>query len=524
MRWAGFLFKHIRSSILSKGLGGQEPDGLGPFPQRLNLDAQNLLDMLPAYVTVHDKSFCIRQANASFRRDFGDGIGLPCFKVYKGRDAICPECALERTLAEGRRCTWEEALRTIHQETINTVAHTAPIYDAQRRIVGALKISSDVNELKRLQRQLELSQREYKALFSGVPCYISIQDRDFRIIKTNRLFEKDFGRALGRRCFSVYKGRDEPCPDCPVEMTFRDGEIHSSEEVVQLNTGEEAHMLVYTAPLYDLSGQIFAVMEMATNISEVKRLQRELSTVGEAVAVTAHAIKNILNGLKGGAYVVQSGLKRQDPALAQQGWEMVSDGVDMVSQLVKDILLISKERVPEYQKADPNDLAKQVWTLFEKRMRDLGIQFNLQLDRRAEMIYVDPKGVHTVLSNLISNAMDACLSNMEGEDHQVLIRVRDLGSEGVSYEVEDNGIGVPVAIRDRLFWEVISTKGNRGTGLGLLATKKIVEEHGGRIALDSKTQRGTLIRVRFPRTSPQQRRRGVSHSSEEMPAAGNQGH
>jgi PAS domain S-box-containing protein len=467
-----------------------------------HVDAQTLLDTLPAYVTVHDRAFRIIQANQAFLEDFGDCIGRFCFQVYKGRDAICPECAMERTLSQGRRCSWEETLPTVHQGTIHTLAHTAPIHNAQGEIVGALKISSDISELKRLQRQLELSQLEYKTLFNGVPCYISIQDRDLKIIKTNRLFEEDFGRALSRRCYHVYKGREERCPECPVEKTFMDGEIHSNEEIVRLRTGEEAHMIVYTAPVYDLSGQIFAVMEISTNITEVKRLQRELATIGEAVAVTAHAIKNILNGLKGGAYVVQSGLRRKDPALALQGWEMVSDGVDMVSQLVKDILLISKERIPECQETNPNELAQQVWTLFEKRTRDLGIGFKLDLDKGANQVSLDPKGIHTVLSNLVSNAMDACLSNDNRQDRQIHMRVKDLGDEGVSFEVEDNGPGIPESIQEKLFFEVVSTKGSSGTGLGLLTTKKIVKEHAGDISVDSDAQRGTLIRVRIPRVSP----------------------
>jgi PAS domain S-box-containing protein len=500
MSWADSALKRLRLNLSRKGvMDEQGPQGDG-FGEVLTPDGRDMLDLLPAYVTIQDRDFIIHHANEAFRQDFGDAVGRPCFEVYKGQETICPECPLMRTLKEGRPCSWEETLRTLQEETVHTVAHATPIRDADGEIIGAVKVSSEIAEAKRLQKQLELSQQEYKALFTGVPCYISVQDRDFKIIKTNRYFDQDFGRGIGRRCYEAYKGRTEKCPDCPVEKTFQDGEIHSSEETVRMKSGKEAQMIVYTAPLYDLSGQIFSVMEMSTNISEVKRLQRELTTLGEAVAVTAHGIKNILNGLTGGAYVVQSGLKRGDSELAQQGWEMVKEGVEMVRELVKDILLVSKERVPEYEDTDPNELAQKVWTLFEQRANDLGIELVLELHENTDVSTpLDEKGVHTVLSNLVSNAMDACTSDAEGGVHRICIRVKDLGAEGVTFEVDDNGIGIPDNIREKLLREVISTKGSRGTGLGLVATNKIVTEHGGTLTWDSEAGKGTLFRAHFPR-------------------------
>jgi PAS domain S-box-containing protein len=500
MRWLSRVMEGLTPNPF-RGRRAGERRGQGSIspPPGIGLDAQALLDSLPAYVTVQDRAFRIVQANEAFVKDFGDCLGRPCFQAYKGKQEVCAECHLTGSLAQGRSCSWEERLRTVHGETVLTVVHSTPLRNARGEIHGALKISSDVSELKRLQRQLELSQQEYKALFQGVPCYISVQDRDFKILKTNRYFDHDFGRSLGRRCYRVYKNREETCPDCPVEKTFQDGRIHSSEETVWLRNGKEAQMIVYTAPLYDVSNKIFAVMEMSANITEVKRLQRELATLGEAVAVTAHTIKNILNGLKGGAYVVQSGLQRNDPDLAKQGWEMVQEGVDLVGGLVKDILLISKERVPDYEQVNPNEPAKKVWTLYEKRAKDLGIQLVLEPDERAQEIRLDPKGVHTVIANLVANALDALSGQQGRHERRITLKVADLGAEGVAYEVADTGPGIPESIRDKLFRDVVSTKGSSGTGLGLVVTRKIVEEHGGRVDWQPNAPRGTVCSVRLPR-------------------------
>jgi PAS domain S-box-containing protein len=464
------------------------------------IDAQAMLNSLPAYVTVQDLEYRIINANDACRRDFGEAVGQPCYRIFKSENEVCPECRLAQTLATGESCTWEETLRTIHEQTVHTVVHTAPMRGANGQIVGALKVCSDISEFKRLSRQLELSQQEFKALFQGAPCHISIQDQDFNIIRTNRLFEKDFGRGFGRRCYQVYKARDSKCEPCPVEKTFEDGQIHSSEETVRRSGGELMDMIVYTSPIRDLTGRVFAVMEMSTNITEVKRLQRELATLGQAVSVTAHAIKNILNGLQGGAYVVRSGLKRGDQALAQKGWEMIQEGVELVSQFVKDILLISKARAPEHRDTVPSDPARQVWTLFEKRARDLGVELVLEVDERlSQTISLDPKGIHTVLSNLVSNALDACLTDGGKTERRIVIRVKDLQRDGLLYEVEDNAGGIPTSVQEKLFQELISTKGSRGTGLGLVVSGKIVREHGGAISFHSTPGQGTVFRVSLPR-------------------------
>lgn len=190
--------------------------------------------------------------------------------------------------------------------------------------------------------------------------------------------------------------------------------------------------------------------------------------------------------------------------MAERGWEMVKEGVELVGQLVKDILLISKARVPEYKETLPNDTAKQVWRLFEKRATDLGVELILEPEQgESQVISMDPTGIHTVLSNLVSNALDACAATGEKKEKRISVRVRDQGEDGVLYEVEDNGVGISDAVKDRILGEVVSTKGSKGTGLGLVVTRKIVAEHGGSISFRSRPQTGTVFTVRLPRAPKQ---------------------
>ena len=109
-----------------------------------------------------------------------------------------------------------------------------------------------------------------------MPCYLSIQDRNLRIIEVNRLFQRDFGDQVGRYCYEVYKRADKQCPGCPVVLTFSDGQVHSSEEEVITNDGKKADMVVTSAPIIGEDGDVVAVVEMSTNVTEIRTLRNEI--------------------------------------------------------------------------------------------------------------------------------------------------------------------------------------------------------------------------------------------------------
>ena len=121
----------------------------------------------------------------------------------------------------------------------------------------------------------------YQTLFDCMPCIVSVQDREFRIIKVNRSFEAEFGRRIGEHCFSVYKGRDGICPNCSVEKTFRDGQVHHSEETVFKQDGQEATIVVTTSPVLDADHNVAAAIEMSLDITGLRHLQALLRTSEE---------------------------------------------------------------------------------------------------------------------------------------------------------------------------------------------------------------------------------------------------
>lgn len=126
------------------------------------------------------------------------------------------------------------------------------------------------------QEALKKQRGSYQSLFEGVPCLITVQDRDYKLIQFNQTFGERFEAKAGDYCYRAYKGRDCKCEICPVERTIADGKSHSTEEVGFYKDGSKAHWIVNTAPIYDDSGNIIAAMEMCLDITQRKRLEEDL--------------------------------------------------------------------------------------------------------------------------------------------------------------------------------------------------------------------------------------------------------
>ncbi len=351
----------------------------------------------------------------------------------------------------------------------------------------------------------------YRLLFEEVPCYISIQDRDLRIVEANRRFREDFGDRIGGLCHEVYKHRADPCLDCPVQRTFEDGQVHRSEEVVTSLGGERLNVLVYAAPLRDDRGEIRYVMEMSTNITPVRQLQSQLESVGLLISSISHGIKGLLTGLDGGRYLVNSALKKNDPDRLRKGWEMVERNVDRIRGMVLNILYYAKERVPQWEAVDAAVLVREVAGLVEGRARELGVDLLVETAPEAGVFEADPRAMRAMLVNLVENALDACRIDPRKPAHRVRVRaggrgsgdwsipIADCRADTVRFEVSDNGIGMDAETRDKAFTLFFSSKGTEGTGLGLFIAHNIVQAHGGHIHLHSEPGFGTTFLVDLPR-------------------------
>lgn len=239
------------------------------------------------------------------------------------------------------------------------------------------------------------------------------------------------------------------------------------------------------------------------DLREIKKLEQErleaerLAAVGQTVAGLAHSIKNLLMGLEGGMYMVDSGLRRADAARIAEGWNILHRNFEKTTNLVKDFLSFAKGRLPELRPADPNAVARGVVELYQDAAARQGVKLLLEAGSDVCGAPLNVNGIETCLTNLVSNAIDAAILREQGGG-TVIVRTREENSDLV-FEVSDNGSGMDQEITAKLFTTFFTTKGGQGTGLGLLTTRKIVQEHGGRVEMESVAGQGSVFRIRLPR-------------------------
>lgn len=237
------------------------------------------------------------------------------------------------------------------------------------------------------------------------------------------------------------------------------------------------------------------VEEKARRLIDAERM----AAVGQAVAELSHTIKNIANALKGSIFVLGKGIEFNEKEYLEQGWRMVQTNVEKIKNLALDLLQYGRYTEAARRPCDPNAPAAEAGRLLAAKAAEAGVALEADLDPGLAPVSIDPEGIHRCLINLLDNAIDACRSReAAAPPKRVILRTRPLPGGGVEYRIEDNGIGMDAHVAARLFQGFFSTKATEGTGIGLMMTQRIVDRHGGSIAVDSRKGEGSVFSVRLP--------------------------
>ncbi|MBE3069667.1 MAG: GAF domain-containing protein, partial [Planctomycetes bacterium] len=225
--------------------------------------------------------------------------------------------------------------------------------------------------------------------------------------------------------------------------------------------------------------------------------QERLAAVGQAIASLSHYIKNILQGIHGGSHAVESGLERKDTGTIDKGWDVVRRNLHRINSLVLDMLSYSRQAPPNLVRTSVNAVIREVVELAQSAAKEKQAVLTTQLDTTLPEILIDTDGLHHACLNILSNAIEA-VPAVRGKV-EVATRVSPHGSE-VWITVADNGPGIPHDEQPRIFQAFYSTKGHKGTGLGLAVAQKVAREHGGNITVNSKPGEGAAFVIHLPRT------------------------
>lgn len=458
-----------------------------------------LFNELPCLVSIHNRYLEIVAHNTLFEERLGNRVGANSFDIYSDRTSPGNACPVQKTFQTGKGQRSRETFLTKDGEEIPVTVYTAPLPNKDGEIELVLDISVDMTELQRLKDELLTTQYKYQRLFDEAPCYITVQDADLTIVEANRLFKRDFGEVEGHFCFEAYKHRKEPCENCLVDKTLLDGMARQRETVVTTLSGEQKHMLVQSAPLHDASGRVFQAMELSTDITEIRRLQDHLTSLGIMLGSMSHGVKGMLTSLDGGIYRLESGLKKGDAERVDAATRTLKSMIGRVKKMVLDILYYAKSRELETETVNASTFLRDTADIAAAKAAGAGVEFISDLPEDLGEMRADTAALSAALVNFLENGVDACEGRGVEDGGRLEFAARREGSNLI-VTVVDNGMGMDRETREKIFTLFFSSKGKRGTGIGLFISNQTIEQHGGSIEVESSPNTGSTFTITLPQT------------------------
>ncbi len=489
-----------------------EEDGSIPFliematditeAEHLKQEYQVLFEEVPCNLFIISKDYRIVRANKRAKDMFGNVEGQYCYAALKSKESKCLECTANRSFEDGK-------IHSGHSTVINKLGKkvqlhvTAVPYDAENgNFDYILEMAVDITQVLELKDELKMSNKLMETMISASLDGIIITDQKGSASFVN----KAASNLLGLRDPISLKENDlsDIFPESFLEeVKGRSGPVYLLETLIK--TAKDQFLPVRLVGVnLNVEGKNLGKAFWVQDLHEIKNMEAEkleterLAAVGQTVAGLAHGIKNVLTGVEGGIYLLNLGLKKGVGEQITTGMEMLNRNIKRVSMFVKEFLNFSRGQEINAKHCDPNEIAGDVVDMYSIKTRQLNIDIESDFQTDISIVPLDAAKIHEALSNLLGNAIDACQISESKEKGKIIIRTLEK-NEMIIIEVADNGIGMDYEIKKKVFTNFFTTKGLGGTGLGLLVTKKNIQQHGGIIELDSELEIGSTFRIILPK-------------------------
>ncbi len=460
-----------------------------------------LFERVPCYVAVISRDLQIVRLNQKARTTFGDHRGRPCFEVFKGLDQPCQECPARTTFEDGSSQSAKHQGLDKDGNRRSYLVTTSPLSKDGGDVEHVIEMSMDVTELEELSEELAREGRLRHIITDSALDALVACDESGVINVFNPAAEGLFGLS-SVEVVGLRQIRDLLPAEVIDAVIENRANLKLPDATIDGPDGETIPVRISATCLRD-GDRFIGLSAFLHDKTEHKRIEKEnldnarFAAVGQTVSQLAHGIKNILTGLQGGMYRVKTGMRSGSTERVEKGWQALERNVDRITELVKGFLSLSKGYLPDVRPTDPCSVARDVHELYKDAAQERGVILELQAPEHLAPANLDAEDMRVCLENLVSNAMDAC-QVADNEELTVTIRVEE--RDGIiSYEVVDTGCGMDYEVKRKVFTTFFSTKGLGGTGLGLLLTRKIVHEHGGRIEVESTPGLGSVFRIDLPR-------------------------
>jgi PAS domain S-box-containing protein len=368
-------------------------------------------------------------------------------------------------------------------------------------------IAADIAERKRTEEILRNAAEEWQTTFDSIPTPVSLQSRDFKILRINKAYAELFNikpeEITGKTCYQLVHQAEVPIPSCPhIKM------LSTNESAIfeLYHDTLEKYFEITVSPIKNSQDEIVASVHIMRDITQVKKSEEEkrmlrekaeissrLASVGEMAAGIAHEINNPLTGVIGFSDML---LERELPPDMREQVEIIAEGSHRVADIIKRLLTFARQHKPLKAMVNINELIENTLNMRNYVLKTNNINVNIQCDKEMPLIAIDPGQIQQVFLNLVINAEYA----MKKSDRpgQLNIVTEKIG-EKVRVSFTDNGPGISPEIIRKLFQPFFTTKPvGEGTGLGLSLSRAIITEHGGTISVASELNKGTTFMIELP--------------------------
>ncbi|MGB6379284.1 MAG: ATP-binding protein, partial [Syntrophobacteria bacterium] len=478
--------------------------------QKSKEEYQTLFEEVPCQMSVQDRDFRIIQVNRVFQERFGDPLGEYCYRAYKGRDEVCPVCAVEDTFKDGKPHFSEEVGVGKDGTPVHMLVSTSPIFNEEGEVVAAIEMSTDITQVRLLEEELKRSEEKYRTLFNSDPNPIfvldlntlEIQDANERALKSYS-YEKE--ELIGKSFLDLA----EPLEWDRLRKVTWDKEGAVFKVKHHTKNDESIVVNIRFSSLKDL-GQDTVIVTTSDVTERVKSDEQliqasKMATLGEMSAGVAHELNQPLSVIKTSASFLAKKIDRNEPVVPEILRELAEEmdsQVDRASLIINHLRQFGRKTDIRKVNVQLNDCILGTFTVLGRQLEVHGIGVELELEETLPPIRGDRNRLEQVFLNLIMNARDAMdeKEEMAGQNVEKTLKISSQTENNeVVVEISDTGLGMSEAVKEKVFEPFFTTKPvGKGTGLGLSISFGIVRDYDGTIEVESQEGRGTKFTIRFP--------------------------
>ena len=475
--------------------------------QQAHAELDQIFQTASVAMRLVDSSFNVLKINNTFERltnvKEADAIGKKCHEIFSGPTCFTDQCPIHRIINGKETVESYVDKERPDGKSIPCILTATPFVGPEGNIIGVVESFRDITELKRAQDAIESERDKLERILAHLHEGVSIISGEFTVEYQNDIFNEYFGNCEGKTCHKAIHGEQRPCEPCLMRAAVETGQIQQAEfETADGRSFEKAY-----TPVTDVDNQQ-KVVALWRNVTEKKAATvtimrtEQLAALGEMAAGVAHEINNPINGIINYAQILVNKTQKGDH-VHDIAARLIKEG-NRIARIVEGLLSFARRRHEDKTLISIDEILLDSMALTAAQLRNDNITINTDLPDDLPHIEAQAHEIEQVFVNIISNARHALNQKFpkSHEDKILEVTAESITSNGrpmVRVSFKDRGSGIPAAIIDKVMNPFFSTKteGKR-TGLGLSISHGIIEEHGGRLRIESKEGLHTNVVMELP--------------------------